>query len=363
VAHVLERMGSRSLGRSLPAACATLLGALLLAAPAQAAPDWELGLPEETTEESCFSLANPDLVIYETNVSARAGMLIDKQSLPRVGDVFYGAVWIGQVRGCFQDSVAPEVLPPAGVELAVSGQNPVRCHYTPPGGAQTPISPAEGCPQNPGPGNYGGSSLAPNGDRANVWQLGEGEIFMIEFPLRASRPLTGLPGGPSCPQRAQRTGACPREAAGDFLQTPIKVLDNGFSPVLTPALGLFAVGGGAGAPDGAPAPGGKLIAAPRSVRIRRALRGIRITVSVASDGSTVKAVLRARGLRGVRGGLIASAVRTRANAGALRLRLKPTRAAARALRGKRKVRATLRVTVKPRSGATQSATARMTLRR
>lgn len=330
------------------------------APPAQAAPDWELGLPEETTEESCVSLGNADLLIYETNISARAGMLLDPQDLPEVGEVFYGSVWIGQVRGCFDDAVAPEVLPPTGVELAISAQNPVRCHSTPvAGGAQTPISAAAGCPQNPGPGLYGGRSLAPNGDNTQVWTMAAGEIFVIEFPLRASRPLTGLPGGPSCPERANRTGPCPRESAGDFLQTPIKVIDNGFSPVLTPALGLFSVAGGGGPSAG----GAGLFEAPRSMRIRRALKGVRIRVSVPSDGSTVTATLRARGLRGLRGGVIARAGKRRAKAGVLKLRLKPSRAARRALLGKRRVQATLRVEVKPRGGAALRDSTKLTLRR
>ena len=166
------------------------------------------------------------------------------------------------------------------------------------------------------------------------WRLDPQEILLIEFPLRSSRPLTGLPGGPTCPERAARTGPCPADAAGDFLQAPIKVIDNGTSPTLTPAIGLFAVRaqGGAGGGPGNPTPGPEAENAPAARLLSvpgraRAGAGVRITVRVPRDGATVSAVLRARGVKGV----LAKLRRRGVRAGRLALRLQPKRQARRAL--------------------------------
>jgi hypothetical protein len=331
-------------------------------APAVAAPAWNWGLPEELYEQTCASIGAPGLIGYqeELGTSVRAGMLVDPQDLPKVGEVFYGGAMIAAVGGCSAKGIVPEVVPPVGVELAVSAANPVRCHYTLPDGSDTPIT--DGCPQQLQPGTQGGFSLAPGGNPANAWsdvgrvpgapdlsrpQL---EILYFEFPLRASRPLTGLPGGPSCAERAARVGPCPRAGAGDFLQVPVKVFTLGGTPTLTPAIGLFAEPGAGGAA------GGRLVSAPRSLRIRRALRGIGVTVAVPADGARVTATLSARRL-----GRIAVARRNSARAGTLRLRLKPTRRAARRLRRARAVTATLRVkiAVPGRPGLQETATIRL----
>jgi len=338
----------------------------LAAAPAQAAPQWVYGLSLESKELSCYSHANPGTNLYETNVMTRAGILVDPQSPPRVGDVFYAAVQIGQVAGCYEDSVRPEAIPPLGVELAASAATPVRCHYTPWGGTLTPIPPPD-CPSAPGTGLFGGLALTPRGDPTTVWQLAPRELFVIEFPLRASRPLTSLLGGPSCPARADRRGPCPRESAGDFLQVAVRVADNGASPTLTPAIGLAvqpaaggdAPAGGAGPPVAAPRPEAAAqlaVRVPRSLRLRRALRGIPITVTVPANDARVVVTLTARGRR------IAVHRRSGVRAGRLHVRLRPTRRAARRLRRARGVTATLRVTVHARGRPAAVATSRIRLR-
>lgn len=73
-------------------------------------------------------------------------------------------------------------------------------------------------------------------------------------------------------------------------------------------------------------------------------------------------MLRTSRVRGLNGGVIAR-VTKRARAGALKLRLKPSRRAARALRARRVVIATLRVTVTPTAGKPQTISARLRLRR
>jgi hypothetical protein len=338
------------------------------AAPAAAAPDWNYGLPEELFETTCLGIVDGS-GRTELGTSLRAGMFIDSENIPKVGEVFYGAVSIGAAGGCVAKAAQPEVIPPEGVELAVSAANPVRCHFfIGEDNSDTPI--VDSCPQNPRPGPMGGLSLSPNGDPDNVWiDIGKIpgttdnltrprlEILYIEFPLRASRPLTGLPGGPSCAARASRTGPCPAASAGDFLQVPTKLFVLGGTPVLTPAVGLT-VEPSAGAAPGPQSPATGLVTAPSSVRIGAAVRGIAVRVAVPASGARVTATLRAPGI-----GRIAVVRRSGVRAGRLALRLRPTRAAARRLRQATSVTATLRVTVRVPGQAPRTETSRIRLRR
>jgi hypothetical protein len=357
-------------------AVATLLAMPALiavsAAPATAAPDWNYGLPEETQELTCTSIGAGPLVGTQTEVgtSTRAGQLVDAQNIPKVGEVFYGGVMIAAVGGCAAKNVIPEIVPPLGVDVAASAANPVRCHYTLPDGSDTQIT--DGCPQAPQPGTHGGFSLAPGGSPNNAW-TGIGkipgtpdlarpqlEILYLEVPLRASRPLTGLPGGPTCATRAIQAGPCRREDAGDFLQAAVQIFSTGGAPTLAPAVGLVVEpgGSGGGGETTTGSPGARLLTAPRALRIRSALRGIPISVTVPADNARVTATLSARRL-----GRIAVARRARARAGRLRLRLKPTRSAARRLRRSASLTATLRVSVRAPGARAATATAQIRLRR
>ena len=355
-------------------ALSSALGAAA-ATSASAAAEWDYGLPEYDYEQTCQSIGGGGGYYEEVGTSTRTGMLVDGQDLPRVGEVFYGGVMIAAVGGCSAKSVIPEVVPPLGVELAVSAANPVRCHYTLPDGSDTQI--VDSCPQSPQPGTQGGLSLAPGGNPNNAW-VGIGkipgtpdltrpqlEILYIEFPLRASRPLTGLPGGPSCAARALQTGPCPRASAGDFLQVATQVFALGGAPTLASAIGLVVAPAGGGGGGGVPtpvAPGGSandstsLLTAPRSLRIRSAVKGIPFTVVVPVGGAQVTATLSTPRI-----GRIASTRRSGVGAGELRLRLKPTRAAARKLRRTRATVATLRVRISfpGRPAAVESARIRL----
>jgi hypothetical protein len=150
------------MARTSVRAVATLLAMPALiavsAAPATAAPYWNYGLPEETQELTCTSIGAGPLVGTQTEVatSTRAGMLVDPQDIPKVGEVFYGGVMISAVGGCTAKTVIPEVVPPLGVDLAISAADPVRCHYTLPDGSDTRIT--EGCPQALQPGTHGDCS-------------------------------------------------------------------------------------------------------------------------------------------------------------------------------------------------------------
>ena len=280
----------------------------------------------------------------EHSSQVRTGTFVDAQSIPRVGGGLLRPRDDGRGRRLRDKSFIPEVVAPLGVEVAISDANPVRCHYTLPDGSDTALG---GCPQRLQTGPHGGLSLAPDGNPNNAW-TGVGkiagtpaltrpqvEIVHIEFPLRASRPMKGLPGGPTCTARTLRTGLCNRDAAGDFLQVAVTVYDVSI-PVLTPAIGLVVSASG----DSTPARG-SLVTVPRSMRLRSAVNGIPLRVMVPADGARVSATLTAKGL-----GRISVVKRNGVKAGSLRLRMKPTRQAARKLRRASAVAASLRVTVK-----------------
>src|SRR5688572_10173794 len=107
---------NRSRG-SLRAALAALAAVPALAAPAQAAPQWHSGAIARTQVLNCGSviIGNPRL---EIGVMASAQFFADSNDLPDVGQVFYGRTEVGAVGSpCAGQSVAVEVVPPAGVEL------------------------------------------------------------------------------------------------------------------------------------------------------------------------------------------------------------------------------------------------------
>ena len=330
--------------RRAVAAFTVAAGLAAFARPAAAGPAWNDGLPEDHFTQTCESIGGVGGYREEHSSQVRTGTFVDAQSIPRVGEVFYARVTMAAVGGCGDKSFIPEVVAPLGVEVAISAANPVRCHYTLPDGSDTALG---GCPQRLQTGPHGGLSLAPDGNPNNAW-TGVGkiagtpaltrpqvEIVYIEFPLRASRPMKGLPGGPTCTARTLRTGPCNRDAAGDFLQVAVTVYDVSI-PVLTPAIGLVVSASG----DSTPARG-SLVTVPRSMRLRSAVNGIPLRVMVPADGARVSATLTAKGL-----GRISVVKRNGVKAGSLRLRMKPTRQAARKLRRASAVAASLRVTVK-----------------
>jgi hypothetical protein len=354
---------------------AVVMAALLASAsPAVAAPEWTTGVAEQA-RINC-PVTGPQLYIY-----ARVDFQADPQAIPKVGEVFYARLVVGDVSRCFNSLVGVEVVPPVGVELAVSAQAPIRCSYeVGQSDRPVPLTPAQGCGQQPGDGFvYGPRRLIGPGENG-VWPLfGPGrDILVVEFPLRSSRPLRGslvLP----CPRR-QGEVACRPDLAGDNLQVLVLPSPTAASGTwLAPFIGLVVEPAPTAAAPGAPAPapaptttptGGpapqaatRLVRAPRSLRIARALRGIPVSVQVPADGATVRATLSARGLRGIRAGRIATVTRRNVRAGRLDLRLRPSRAAARALRRTRRATLTLRISVSSAGAPARTSTARIALRR
>src|SRR3954454_9243196 len=221
--------GMKTLATALTAA------ALLAAAPAYAAQQWNGGSTEQSTVSNC----NFD---PETGIIANAEFQADQSSLPRVGDVFYVRTIPGRVgNGCGSDmSVHVEIVPPAGVTPAISSSTPVRCSYLDIDSGD--VTPASGCPQAAQQGVYGIAfdQLTPGGSTPTYpWAVPYGKALIVEVPLRSSRRLAG--GIPSC-SRANGDPPCSASQAGDALQFADKVIDGFGSPWLSPYVGLFVEG-------------------------------------------------------------------------------------------------------------------------
>lgn len=150
--------------------------------------DVDVGVSETSTTTSC-SISGPPRPV----AGARASVLVEARP-QAVGQVFYAEAIIASIDQCYQQNARIEVVPPVGVELAISPTTPVRCFYVPvPAAGLAGEAPAQGCPQQALMGTYGMALLRTSGSRAGLWQLEGMGPLVIDFPLRASRPLNGKP--------------------------------------------------------------------------------------------------------------------------------------------------------------------------
>jgi len=364
--------GGMAFLRTLSVIAIVLLAALLAAAPAQAALQWHTGTSESSVVLNCNFAQEP-------GIQANAEFQSDPQAIPGVGDVFYARSVIARIGdGCGIDMLGHvEIVPPPGVTTAISGQHPVRCQWL--DIATGALSPAGGCPQEAQEAVYGPGfdQLTPGGSTPTYpWRIAYRQALVIEVPLRSNRGLQGT--SPTCSRWEGAPPCTTLSQSGDTLQFTVRMLDAWSSAWLSPYVPLFVQGAGGASGGKAPGAGGGggagkvglLASAPRSLNLKQLLRGVRVTVNVATAGSTIRAQLTATGLRAARSAsiarttVIARATRRKAKAGTLQLRLKPTRKAARALRRtKRSLKLRLKVRVTPPAGKSQTATTPITVRR
>ena len=208
--------------------------ALTLAVTAFAKPRWNIGKSEGSTVQACSSLGFEPL--YYTGVYVQTWFHADPKALPKVGQTFYARVAAGAPGApCVTQAAGIEVIPPRGVQLAITAKTPVRCYaYT--AKSMSPLSPAQGCPQRASRGPYG--FLLRRTTRADgLWHLPTGNGIQIDVPLRSTRPLKGIV-APSCGRLAAQP-PCPVAKAGDYLQFAVRVADGNDNPWLVPHVGLF----------------------------------------------------------------------------------------------------------------------------
>jgi hypothetical protein len=267
-------------------ALTSLLAALFAAAPAEAALQWHSGTSESSYVLDCNFSQQP-------GIQANAEFQADPQALPRVGDVFYVRSVIARIGdGCGIDMLGHvEIVPPPGVTAAISAEHPVRCEWL--DITTGALSAAAGCPQEVQEAVYGPGfdQLTPGGATPTYpWRIAYQQALVIEIPLRSSRGLQGT--SPSCSRWEGAPPCTTPSQSGDTLQFTIRMLDAWSSAWLSPYVPLFVQGGGgagakgpgAGTPGGGPGAGkaGLLASAPRSLKLKQLLRGLTVTVNVAT---------------------------------------------------------------------------------
>ena len=207
----------------------TVAVGLAAAKPAVAAPEWNDGLPEDHFTQTCESIGGVGGYREEHSSQVKAGTFVDPQNIPNVGDVFYARVAMAAVGGCGDKSFIPEVVPPLGVEVAISAAAPVRCHYTLPDGSDTASTAVR---RRCSPGRMAAFRLRRTAiptTRGPAWarfrepgtDAASGRDRVHRVSAARLAPAEWASGWPDLLRAHAAHGPVPRDAAGDFLQVPV----------------------------------------------------------------------------------------------------------------------------------------------
>ena len=162
--------------------------------------------------------------------------MYDDAAPPKIDEVFYVVVegaGIGDPYPCVGQKMKADILLPAGVDLAVSAANPIRCvrwDY----GEGDPVSTPETalCPTAPQPPELGGAASFGTAD-GSMWDIPMGLGWEVQVPVvasasgytrggvrRADRGRRGQPGDQrDLGLRARRAGEHP---PADILRRPCR---------------------------------------------------------------------------------------------------------------------------------------------
>lgn len=164
------------------------VGMVAVAEPAAAAVTRHDGVTRFNWGRNCES------VIYgypyvEAAAGLVASVLYDDAAPPKTGEVFYvvfEGAGIGNPYPCVGQKMKPDILLPAGMSLAVSAANPIRCvrwDY----GEGDPVSTPETalCPTAPQPPELGGAASFGTAD-GSMWDIPMGLGWEVQVPVVAS---------------------------------------------------------------------------------------------------------------------------------------------------------------------------------
>ncbi len=119
-------------------------------------------------------------------------------SYPRVGDLYYGRIVIGNVTNFEAWPVVDIILPP-NTNFDINSTDPnrkIRCYLwdyqADPNGEALQELTGDSCPREPSQGFYGW-----NFNPENTWRLDPGKALIVDFPVRSSATLSGI-AGPDC---------------------------------------------------------------------------------------------------------------------------------------------------------------------
>ena len=189
---------------TLAALAIAALGVVAIAEPASAATTRHDGAVRFNWGRNCES------VLYgypyvEAAAGLVASVVYDDAAPPKVGEVFYVVVegaGIGDPYPCVGQKMKADILLPAGVDLAVSAANPIRCvrwDY----GEGDPVSTPETalCPTAPQPPELGGAASFGTAD-GSMWDIPMGLGWEVQVPVVAS--ASGYFGGVRRADRGRR---------------------------------------------------------------------------------------------------------------------------------------------------------------
>jgi hypothetical protein len=173
---------------TLAALAIAAVGVVAVAEPASAATTRHDGAVRFNWGRNCES------VLYgypyvEAAAGLVASVVYDDAARPKVGEVFYVVVegaGIGDPYPCVGQKMKADILLPAGVDLAVSAANPIRCvrwDY----GEGDPVSTPETalCPTAPQPPELGGAASFGTAD-GSMWDIPMGLGWEVQVPVVAS---------------------------------------------------------------------------------------------------------------------------------------------------------------------------------
>lgn len=173
---------------TLAALAIAAVGVVAVAEPASAATTRHDGAVRFNWGRNCES------VLYgypyvEAAAGLVASVVYDDAAPPKVGEVFYVVVegaGVGDPYPCVGQKMKADILLPAGVDLAVSAANPIRCvrwDY----GEGDPVSTPETalCPTAPQPPELGGAASFGTAD-GSMWDIPMGLGWEVQVPVVAS---------------------------------------------------------------------------------------------------------------------------------------------------------------------------------
>jgi hypothetical protein len=230
------------------AALASVMGMLVFASSAHAAPSWSDGPVQRSYIQNCISYSFPQPYVEE-GAWTWSGQYLDPANPPNVNETFYVHVVAGAVgNACSGQRVHFEILglPVAGMSLDITPSTPVFCwainwNTNPASAQQEPAWPAGACPQYGAPPvfNSGAASFDSQVDNAGnqqTWPLPQGRGWEIQIPVKVDHALNG------------GFGNC-----NDCNRFESFIIDGNSSPRLVSSQGLFVNNnqpGGGGGPGG-----------------------------------------------------------------------------------------------------------------
>ena len=165
-------------------------GVLLSAAPAQAAVSRHDGVVQFSRVLDCFGTTWGSPYFHE-GVGSVASVLYDDAVPLRPGDVFYVSVEttaVGEPYPCVDQKMRPDLRLPAGVSLAVSEANPIRCvkwdYSVDPAVATAEVALCPQAPQVPESGGTVGFGTSAGG----MWTIPMFTGYEVQVPVVADEP-------------------------------------------------------------------------------------------------------------------------------------------------------------------------------